>query len=194
MPWRSPRGFHHALETALLKYILRETSRRRRAQQQATQYDQNIHGPKPHFGPKHVRAHCPTIKLNNFVNSIVTAVAQPRPGCAPRSAATHKATHHGDVSRSSRSSGEPASRSTSARCAGAARQYRGKKNLHLAVRTDDTASTEYQHITSKIKTGQSLWTAIRYPCVRSNRTDCGQPILHVNNVVLFSGSCASPVG
>jgi hypothetical protein len=47
-------GFLHALEPPLLKIrpCAGEAGDDER-QQQATQYDQNIHSPKPHFGPKH---------------------------------------------------------------------------------------------------------------------------------------------
>lgn len=66
----------------------------------------------------------------------------------------------------------------------------GKKNLHLVVRTDDTASTNYQaHLHRKSSTGQSLWTAIRVS-LRALETEQNSWTVYLarpNNVVLFPG-------
>ena len=66
----------------------------------------------------------------------------------------------------------------------------GKKNLHLVVRTDDTASTNYQaHLHRKSSTGQSLWTAIRVSprALETEQNSWTVYLARPNDVVLIPG-------
>jgi len=73
----------------------------------------------------------------------------------------------------------------------------GKKEIAPGRSNGRCASMNYHaHLHRKSSTGQSLWTAIRVS-LRTLETEQNSWTAYLSNpvyVVLFSGSCASPVG